>query len=143
LARISCFAFGGVFADDALVTFQCPLVIGTISQPLGNTDLPIHLAGSHGDAGLLTGRNDFFKAELAVAENSDKSNKHRAPLLTREPGDPGYAALVPLSVFPLGCIREKPAVYLICNPTRQGRAQPRAKVWASWQAGCYRGRSKP
>lgn len=62
LARTSCFAFGNVFAHDALVTFQPPLMIGTISEPLGNTDLRVDLTGSHGDARLLTVGNDFLHA---------------------------------------------------------------------------------
>jgi hypothetical protein len=76
LARTSCFAFGNVFAHDALVTFQAPLVVGAIGEPLGNTNLRVYLTGSHGDARLLTGGNDFLQAKLAVAENRDESNKH-------------------------------------------------------------------
>jgi hypothetical protein len=44
----------------------------------------MYLAGSHGDARLLTVGNDFLKAQLAVAENSDKSNKHGGPFLKEE-----------------------------------------------------------
>src|SRR4051812_22095358 len=55
---------------------QRPRVIRTFGEPIGNTDLSTDLAGGHGDAGLLTGGDDFLEAELAVAENGDKSNEH-------------------------------------------------------------------
>src|ERR1700674_4192400 len=62
LARTSCFVFGNVFAHDALVTFQPPLMIGAIGEPLGNTDLRVDLTGRHGDARLVTIGNDFLHA---------------------------------------------------------------------------------
>src|SRR5271169_1770031 len=74
--RTSRLAFGNVFAHDAFVTLQLPLMIRTIGEPIGNPDLPVYLTGGHGDARLLTGGNDFLQAELTVAENSDKSDKH-------------------------------------------------------------------
>src|SRR5258708_5449305 len=70
------FVFGNVFAHDAFVTLQFPLVIRTVGEPIGNTDLPVDLTGGHGDARLLTGGNNFLHAELGIAENGDKSNKH-------------------------------------------------------------------
>src|SRR5947207_1178493 len=75
-ANNSRFAFGNVFAHDALVPLQLPLVVRTMGEPLGNADLRVDHAGRHGDAGLITGGNDFLQAQLAVAENSDKSNEH-------------------------------------------------------------------
>src|SRR3954467_4548183 len=51
-------------------------MIRTLREPVGNTNLRVYRTGSHGDARLLTGGNDFLQAQLAVAENSDKSNKH-------------------------------------------------------------------
>jgi hypothetical protein len=72
----SCVAVGDICAGDAFVTFQLPLTVGTIGQPLGNADLRVDLTGSHRDAGLLTGRDDLLHAQLAVAENSDEGNKH-------------------------------------------------------------------
>src|SRR5229473_7964014 len=51
-------------------------MIRTFGEPVGNTDLPVYLAGHHGDAGHLTVGNDFLQAKLAVAENGDKSDKH-------------------------------------------------------------------
>jgi hypothetical protein len=71
-----CFVFGNVFPHHALVTLQPPLMIRTISEPLGNTHLGAYLTGGHGDPRLLTCGNDFLQTQLAVAENSDKSNKH-------------------------------------------------------------------
>jgi hypothetical protein len=76
LARTSCFALGSVFAQDTLVTLQLPLMIRTLGKPVGNTNLRVYLTGSHGDARLLAGGNDFLETELAVTEDSDKSNKH-------------------------------------------------------------------
>ena len=75
-ARNSCGAFGNVIAHHAFITLQPPLMVRTIGEPIGDPNLRIDLAGSHGDARLLTGGNDFLQAELAVAENRDKSNEH-------------------------------------------------------------------
>ena len=47
-----------------------------MSEPLGNADLRVYLTGCHGDARLLTSGNDFLQAQLTVAEEGDKSNKH-------------------------------------------------------------------
>jgi hypothetical protein len=58
-------------------------MIRTVGEPLGNSNLRIYLTGSHGDARLLTGGNDFLRTQLAVAENSDKSNKHGDPSLMK------------------------------------------------------------
>jgi hypothetical protein len=54
--------FGCVFAQDALVTFQLPLMIRTIGKPVGYTNLRVCLAGSHGDARLLTVGNNLLQA---------------------------------------------------------------------------------
>jgi hypothetical protein len=51
-------------------------MIRTLGKPVGNTNLRVYLTGSHGDARLLAGGNDFLETELAVTEDSDKSNKH-------------------------------------------------------------------
>ena len=51
-------------------------MIRTFGEPLGNANLRVYLTGRHGDAGLLTGGNDFFHAQLTVAENGDKSDEH-------------------------------------------------------------------
>lgn len=56
-------------------------MIRTVCEPLGNTNLRAYLTSSHGDTRLLTGGNDLLQAQLAIAENSDKSNKHGAPSL--------------------------------------------------------------
>src|SRR5258708_30370999 len=74
--RSSRFVFGRVFAHHALVALQLPLMIWAPGEPVGNADLRVDGARAHGDARLLTGGHDFLKAELAVAEKSDKSNKH-------------------------------------------------------------------
>jgi hypothetical protein len=47
-----------------------------MSEPIGNADLRIHRAGCHGDTRLFTVGDDFLQAELAVAENGDKSDEH-------------------------------------------------------------------
>ena len=51
-------------------------MVRAISEPLGDTELGVYLTGRHGNARLLTGGNDFFQTQLAIAENGDKSNKH-------------------------------------------------------------------
>ena len=61
-ALFSCVAFGNVFAQDALVPLQRPLVIRPVGEPVGNTDLPVDLTGSHGDSRLLTIGDDFLEA---------------------------------------------------------------------------------
>jgi hypothetical protein len=75
-ARMSGFVFGRVFAHYAFVTLQLPFMIRALGEPVGNTDLCVDGARAHGDARLFTGGHDFLQAERAVAEKSDKSNKH-------------------------------------------------------------------
>jgi hypothetical protein len=71
-------------------------MIRTISEPLGNANLRVYLTGSHGDARLLTGGNDFLQAQLAVAENSDKSNKHVVTFVDEEyPVSSAHAEFMP------------------------------------------------
>lgn len=62
LASISDFAFGCVGTSDAFVTLQTPLPVGTFGQPLGDADLRVDLTGSHRDARLITGGDDFLNA---------------------------------------------------------------------------------
>ena len=68
--------FRNVVAEDALVALQFPFAIRPLGEPIGNSDLRVHRTGSERDAGLITGGDDFLKAKLAVAENSDESNEH-------------------------------------------------------------------
>src|SRR5580693_5878565 len=70
------FALGNVFAHDAFISLQLPLVIRAVGEPFGNADLRVDLTGGHGDARLLTGGDDLFQAQRAVAENGDKSDEH-------------------------------------------------------------------
>jgi hypothetical protein len=70
------FVLRRVFPEHALVALQPPFAIRPLGEPVGNSDLRVDRAGAHGDAGLVTGGDDFFETELAVAENSDKSNEH-------------------------------------------------------------------
>src|SRR5712692_7155663 len=74
--RASRLAFGNVFAHDAFVSLQLPLMIRPLGEPVGDADLRIDRTGSHGDARLITGGNDLFQTELAIAENGDESNEH-------------------------------------------------------------------
>lgn len=90
--------FGNVFAQNALVTLQLLFVIRTISEPLGNANLPIYLASSHADARVLTGGDDFFQAQLPVAEYSDKGNKHGDLRLMRNTRSVGRAISAALPV---------------------------------------------
>jgi hypothetical protein len=90
--------FGYVFAQNAPVTLQLPFVIRTVSEPLGNANLTIYLASSHADARLLTGGNDFFQAQLSVAEYGDKGNKHGDLRLTRNTRSVGRAISAALPV---------------------------------------------
>lgn len=70
------FVFRNVLSEHALVSLQSPLAIRALGEPVGNSDLRVDRAGAHGDAGLVTGGDDFFETELAVAENGDESNEH-------------------------------------------------------------------
>ena len=70
------FAFWSVFADDALVTLQSPIVIWPLGEPISNSNLRVYRTGTEGNARLITGGNDFLEAELAVAEDGDKSDEH-------------------------------------------------------------------
>jgi len=47
-----------------------------MGEPIGNPDLRIHRTSRHGDPRLFAVGDDFLEAELAVAENGDKSNEH-------------------------------------------------------------------
>jgi hypothetical protein len=68
--------FGHVIAQHALITLQRPLVIGTLGEPIGNTDLGVYGAPTHGNAGHLAVGNDLLEAKLRVAEHGDESNEH-------------------------------------------------------------------
>jgi hypothetical protein len=70
------FVLRRVFPEHAFVALQSPFAIRPLGEPVGNSNLRVDRAGAHGDAGLVTGGDDFFETELAVAENSDKSNEH-------------------------------------------------------------------
>jgi hypothetical protein len=70
------FVLRNVFAQDAFVALQLPVAIRPLGEPFGNSDLRVHCAGGVGDAGLLTGGDDFFETKLAVAENGDESDEH-------------------------------------------------------------------
>src|ERR1700675_1379021 len=67
---------GNVFAHDAFVPLQLPLMVRAIGEPIGNADLPLDRTGRHGDSRLLSVGDDFLQAQLAVAENGDESNEH-------------------------------------------------------------------
>ena len=70
------FVFGRVLTEHALVALQSPFAIRPLGEPVGDSDLRVDRAGAHGDAGLVTGGDDFFETELAVAENGDESDEH-------------------------------------------------------------------
>jgi hypothetical protein len=70
------FVLRNVFPEHALVALQSPFAIRPLGEPVGNSDLRVDRAGAHGDAGLVTGGDDFFETELAVAENGDESDEH-------------------------------------------------------------------
>jgi hypothetical protein len=74
--RASGVALRSVFTQNALVSFQLPLMIRAIGKPLGYSALGVYLARSHGDARLLTVGDNFLQAQRTVAENSDKCDKH-------------------------------------------------------------------
>ena len=78
---ISRIALGRIFAQDALVTLQRPLMIRTLGEPVGDTDLRGRCAGGHGDARPLTVGDDLFQTELSVAENGDEGNEHGNPFV--------------------------------------------------------------
>jgi hypothetical protein len=89
------FALGNIFAHDAFVSLQFPLVIRAVGEPFGDADLGMDLAGSHGDARLITGGDDLLQAQRAVAENGDKSNEHGDLFLTVNPACQIHAGFVP------------------------------------------------
>ena len=70
------FVLRNVFPEHAFVALQSPFAIRPLGEPVGNSDLRVDRAGAHGDAGLVTGGDDFFETELAVAENGDESDEH-------------------------------------------------------------------
>ena len=70
------FVLRNVFTEHAFVALQSPFAIRPLGEPVGNSDLRVYRAGGHGDAGLVTGGDDFFETELAVAENGDESDEH-------------------------------------------------------------------
>jgi hypothetical protein len=73
---VSGFVLRRVLPEHAFVALQSPVAIRPLGEPVGNSDLRVDRAGAHGDAGLVTGGDDFFETELAVAENGDKSDEH-------------------------------------------------------------------
>jgi hypothetical protein len=70
------FVLRNVFPEHALVALQSPFAIRPLGEPVGDSNLRVDRAGAHGDAGLVTGGDDFFETKLAVAENSDESDEH-------------------------------------------------------------------
>jgi hypothetical protein len=70
------FVLRNVFTEHAFVALQSPFAIRPLGEPIGNSDLRVYRAGGHGDAGLVTGGDDLFETELAVAENGDESDEH-------------------------------------------------------------------
>src|SRR5206468_13069122 len=75
-ASCSGFVLRNVFSEHAFVALQMPFAIRPLGEPVGNSDLRVDRAGAHGDAGLVTGGDDLFETELAVAENGDESDEH-------------------------------------------------------------------
>src|SRR5664279_1393574 len=53
---------GNVFAHDAFVPLQLPLMVRAIGEPIGNADLPLDRTGRHGDSRLLTIGDDLLQA---------------------------------------------------------------------------------
>ena len=70
------FVLRNVLSEHAFVALQPPFAIRPLGEPVGNSDLRVYRAGGHGDAGLVTGGDDLFETELAVAENGDESDEH-------------------------------------------------------------------
>ena len=70
------FVLRNVLPEHAFVALQVPFAIRPLGEPVGNSDLRVDRAGAHGDAGLVTGGDDLFETQLAVAENGDESDEH-------------------------------------------------------------------
>ena len=70
------FVLRNVFSEHAFVALQAPFAIRALGEPVGDSNLRVDRAGAHGDARLVTGGDDFFETELAVAENGDESDEH-------------------------------------------------------------------
>ena len=73
---VSGFVLRNVFPEYAFVALQSPFAIRALGEPVGDSNLRVDRAGAHGDARLVTGGDDFFETELAVAENGDESDEH-------------------------------------------------------------------
>ena len=70
------FVLRRVLPEHAFVALQSPFAIRALGEPVGDSNLRVDRAGAHGDARLVTGGDDFFETELAVAENGDESDEH-------------------------------------------------------------------
>ena len=70
------FVLRNVFPEHAFVALQSPFAIRALGEPVGDSNLRVDRAGAHGDARLVTGGDDFFETELAVAKNGDESDEH-------------------------------------------------------------------
>ena len=70
------FVLRNVLPEHAFVALQAPFAIRALGEPVGDSNLRVDRAGAHGDAGLVTGGDDFFETELAVAENGDEGDEH-------------------------------------------------------------------
>ena len=75
-ANRSGFVLRNVLSEHAFVALQSPFAIRALGKPVGDSNLRVDRAGAHGDARLVTGGDDFFETELAVAENGDESDEH-------------------------------------------------------------------
>ena len=70
------FVLRNVLPEHAFVALQMPFAIRPLGEPVGDSNLRVDRTRAHGDAGLVTGGDDFFETKLAVAENSDKGDEH-------------------------------------------------------------------
>ena len=75
-SRKSRLTFRDVFADYAFVALQGPASVRAVLEPLGNACLRMNRTIHHRDIGLIAVGDDFFQAELAVAEHCDEGNEH-------------------------------------------------------------------
>src|SRR5262249_60465399 len=81
--------------QTAFVALQGPASVRAVLEPLGNACLSMNRAVHHRDGGLIAVSDDFFQADLIVAEHRDEGNEHGVSMRRGDSVSFYHAAFVP------------------------------------------------
>src|SRR5262249_30144876 len=72
--------FRTIFAINTFIALQRPRPVRSILKPLGDAGLGMDCTIHHRDGRQITVGHDLFHADLAVAQQGDKSNEHEVSI---------------------------------------------------------------